>query len=205
MSIIKNGFFAYSSEPPHCGEFIEQALKTISTSGHLVSLKSWITMSVGGNFIITEILKEIEKADFLCADLTGVNENVLFEIGFAIGKGKPIWLIQDTSITPSYNKFKELNFLTTVGYVSYTNSNEIVKSFLENKAYLNTNNILNTFKNDNQEVLNEKILLYLKGPYDTNYNQYISNTIDEYNLPTIIDDATELNNYGLEIHRLKGS
>lgn len=190
--MIKNGFFAYSSEPSHCGEFIEQALKTISTSGHLVSIKSWKTMGIGGNFIITEILKEIEKADFLCADLTGVNENVLFEIGFAIGKGKSIWLIQDTSIIPSYNKFKELNFLTTVGYVNYTNSNDIVNAFLDNKAYLNTNNILGTFLNDNNGLLNEKILLYLKSPHDTNYNQYISNTIAEYKLPTIIDDASEV-------------
>lgn len=192
MAIIKSGFFAYSSEPSHCGEFIEQALKTISTSGHLVSIKSWKTMGIGGNFIITEILKEIEKADFLCADLTGVNENVLFEIGFAIGKGKTIWLIQDTSIIPSFTKFKELNFLTTVGYVNYTNSNDIVKAFLDNKVYQSTNNILNTFANDNSNLLNEKLLLYLKSPYDTNYNQYISNTISEYKLPTIIDDASEV-------------
>lgn len=108
--MIKSGFFAYGSKPEHCGEFIEEAIKKIHKSGHLVFIKSWKAMSVAGKFIISEILREIEKADFLCADLTGLNENVLFEIGFAIGKNKPIWLIQDTSIIESFNRFKELNF-----------------------------------------------------------------------------------------------
>ena len=61
MTLIKNGFFAYSSKPEHCGEFIEEAIKDIHKSGHLVSLKSWKSMSVAGKFIISEILKEIEK------------------------------------------------------------------------------------------------------------------------------------------------
>jgi hypothetical protein len=192
MSMIKSGFFAYSSNPPHCGEFIEEAIKDIHKSGHLVSLKSWKVMSIAGKFIISEILKEIESSDFICADLTGLNENVLFEIGFAIGKGKPVWLIQDTSITESHNRFKELNFLTTIGYSSYTNSKDIVNSFLNSKAYLNETNVLNTFENVNTELVSENALLYLKSQYDTNYNQYITNTITDYKLPTVIDDATEV-------------
>src|ERR1700748_3581075 len=135
MSMVKNGFFAYASEPAHCGEFIEEAIKVIHKSGHLTFIKSWKSLSIAGKFIISEVLKEIEKADFLCADLTGLNENVLFEIGFAIGKKKPIWLILDTSIIESNNKFKELNFLSTVGYTPYTNSDDIVNAFLGGKIY----------------------------------------------------------------------
>jgi hypothetical protein len=192
MAIIKNGFFAYSSMPPHCGEFIEEAIKDIHKSGHLVLLKSWKSMSVAGKFVISEILKEIEISDFLCADLTGLNENVLFEIGFAIGKGKPIWLIQDTSIADSYNRFKELNFLATIGYAPYTSSNDIVNAFLNSKAYLNSSQVLTAFNSMSEGPLNENALLYLKSQYDTNYNQYIANTINSYKLPTITDDAVEV-------------
>ena len=192
MAMVKNGFFAYSSNPSHCGEFIEEAIKLIHKSGHLVFIKSWKTMGISGKFIISEILKEIEKSDFICADLTGLNENVLFEIGFAIGKGKPVWLIQDTSITESFNRFKELNFLTTIGYSIYTNSNDIVTAFLDSKAYLNESQLLNSFDNLNEGLINENALLYLKSQHDTNYNQYITNTIADYKLPTIIDDATEV-------------
>jgi len=192
MAFIKMGFFAYSSTPSHCGEFIEEAIKEIHKSGHLVQIRSWKGMSISGKFIISEILRQIEESDFLCADLTGLNENVLFEIGFAIGKGKPVWLIQDTSITESYNRFKELNFLTTVGYTPYTKSSDIVNSFLNTKAYLNSQKILNSFETVGESFINKNALLYLKSQHDTNYNQYIENTINDYKLPTVIDDASEV-------------
>ncbi len=115
-SVIKYGFFAYGSNPSHCGEFIEEAIKKINKSGHLASLKSWKTLKIGGEILISTVLQEIENSHFVCADITGLNENVLFELGFAIGKRKPVWIIQEVSITEAYNRFKDLNFLTTVGY-----------------------------------------------------------------------------------------
>lgn len=64
MSIVKNGFFAYGSSPNHAGEFIEQAIKTINFSGHLVDLQSWKRLFPSGNLIISEILKKITDCDF---------------------------------------------------------------------------------------------------------------------------------------------
>ncbi|RQO31657.1 hypothetical protein DBR32_06820 [Taibaiella sp. KBW10] len=192
MAIIKNGFFAYSSNPTHCGEFIEEAIKEIHKSGHLVLIKSWRSMSISGNYIISEILKQIEKSDFLMADLTGLNENVLFEIGFAIGKGKPIWLIQDTSINESFNRYKELNLLTTIGYSPYTSSKDIVSSFLNQKGYLRNGNLLKSTFNYSENTNKEQAILYLKSQIDTNYNQYIINTVNEFKLPSIVDDASEV-------------
>lgn len=101
-------------------------------------------------------------------------------------------VIQDTSIIESFNRFKELNFLTTVGYALYTNSNDIVTSFLSSRPYFNESQILTSFDNLSEGLVNENALLYLKSQYDTNYNQYITNTINDYKLPTIIDDATEV-------------
>ena len=60
-----------------------------------------------------------------------MNDNVLFEIGFAIGKRKPIWLVNDTSIIYSMNRYKELNLLTTIGYTKYTSSKDIVDTFFK--------------------------------------------------------------------------
>lgn len=191
-ALIKDGFFAYPSEPSHCGEFIEAAIKKIHQSGHPVFIKSWKTMSIGGNFIISTILKEIEASDFFCADVTGLNENVLFELGFAIGKRKNVWIIQDVSITESFNRFKELNFLTTVGYINYTSSDDIVTSFVREKPFNRQNYILDSYISTSQNVSNNNALLYLKSQYDTDYNKYIINSIEHYKLPSIIDDAVEV-------------
>lgn len=87
---MKKGFFAYSSTPEYCGEFIEQAILKINDSFRdLAELKSWLFLKISGRLIINEIFKDIDDCDFFCADLTGMNNNVLFELGYAIqGKEK---------------------------------------------------------------------------------------------------------------------
>ena len=125
---MKQGFFAYSSEPKHCGEFIEEAIENINKSG-VTRLISWKDLAVGGKFIIEPILENIDKSDYFCADLTGINDNVLFELGFAIAKEKPVWLLFDTSHLDSKRKFKELSILISLGYSTYANSSQIANSF----------------------------------------------------------------------------
>jgi nucleoside 2-deoxyribosyltransferase len=42
----------------------------------------------------------IDQADFVLADVTGSDPNVLFELGYAYGRGKPILLLLDRSRSP---------------------------------------------------------------------------------------------------------
>ena len=91
MSSIKTGFFAYSGQPKSAGESIEEAIKNINNSG-IAFLESWKSYRINGNFIINAIIRAIDKADYFCADLTGFSDNVIFEIGYAIAKNKPIFL-----------------------------------------------------------------------------------------------------------------
>jgi len=72
------GFFAYPSNPPTCGEAIAEAIKEINAGG-TIEIKTWEELQTGGKFIIHEICKEIDQTDLFCADLTGMNPNVLFE------------------------------------------------------------------------------------------------------------------------------
>ena len=52
--------------------------------------------------IIETILRSIEQADFIVADLTGNNPNVMYEIGYAQALRKPLLLIiqQDSGRLP---------------------------------------------------------------------------------------------------------
>jgi nucleoside 2-deoxyribosyltransferase len=125
---IKQGFFAYSSVPTSCQESIENAIKRINETG-VVKITSWKQLEINGKFIINEVLKKVDESDFFCADLTGMNDNVLFEVGYAIAKNKPVWLIIDKSHMPTNRKFNEFNLLTTIGYSAYTNTDHIVNNF----------------------------------------------------------------------------
>ncbi|HUV69102.1 MAG TPA: hypothetical protein VMW15_05525 [Terracidiphilus sp.] len=93
-NLLPNGFFAYPSTPPAIPPTIAGAIAGINATQR-ASIKSWEEMRVGGKVIIGEICEAIDDADFLCADITGINPNVMFEIGYAIATDKRIWLIRD--------------------------------------------------------------------------------------------------------------
>lgn len=184
-------FFAYGSETPSCGEFIEAAIKTINESGHNVSITSWKSLSIGGTFLISTILKEIESCDLFCCDITNLNENVLFELGFAIARNKPIWIIQDISVSASFQRYKEFILLNNIGYINYTSSKNIVEAFLNQKQYISKKPLIDTLPIDSSGNEEHKLLLYLKSQIDQNYNQYIVNSIEQNKIPVLIDDSNE--------------
>ena len=187
---MKKGFFAYSSDPAYCGECINEAIKEINNGG-TCDLNSWEKLQVSGKFIITSILNEINDSDFFCVDLTGLNYNVLFELGYAIAKNKPIWIIFDTSHEQSVRRFKELNFLTTVGYTSYSNTQNIIQAFYKDKPFNFTEGLFYDMLFPYKSQKDFKPILYLKGQVETNFSQEINNQILYYKLPAIIDDAQE--------------
>ena len=126
---MQTGFFAYGSQVASSGESIEEAINLINQKGNEIRIESWKNLKVSGSLIISNILSAIDSSDFFCADLTGLNDNVLFEIGYALAKKKPLYLINDTSHQESQRKFKELGLLSTVGYYPYSNTNQIVEGF----------------------------------------------------------------------------
>lgn len=64
------------------------------------------------------------------ADLTTVNFNVLFELGYAIGLSRPVLPIRDVSYAQDANELGELGFIDTLGYETFQNSDSIVESVL---------------------------------------------------------------------------
>ena len=186
---MKKGFFAYSSKPPYCADVVESAITEIN-SGQTVELSSWKQLKINGKFIVNEVIKAIQTSDFFCADLTGLNDNVLFEIGYAIGINKPIWLIFDTSHTESFRRYREIDFFSTIGYSSYTKTNHVVENFYsdepfkQNGAYDDLSAQLPVSDGNAQ-------LLFLKNQVDTNYGESIVNSLKTYKFRHIIDDAAE--------------
>jgi hypothetical protein len=77
---IPTGFFAYPSTPESIIEIIHTAVEDINR-GKQVFIKRWDQCRVGGKVIIQELCQEIAAADLFCADLTGMNANVMFELG----------------------------------------------------------------------------------------------------------------------------
>lgn len=127
MSI--KAFFAYPATPSALGDTIERALK-----GCHGDFRSWRALDIAGHFIPTEVEDGINDVDFLVADVTFLNFNVLYEIGYAIGSGKRVFPVRNRSFEECVPTIRELGVFDSVGYQEYENADELralLQSFSE--------------------------------------------------------------------------
>ncbi len=116
MSEIKKGFYAYPSQYPPVVYPIQNAIHHINSSGYDIRVKDWQSMSVGGKFILDEVCAEIDDSDVFICDLTHINMNVLFELGYAIAQNKRIWISINADLHDKEKIYDGLGLLTTIGY-----------------------------------------------------------------------------------------
>lgn len=95
--ITPTGFFAYASLPHSIPATIKAAIEDINKT-QAAKIDSWEDLGIGGKYIIREICNAIDDCDFFCADITTINANVMFELGFAIARDKRVWLIRDEAM-----------------------------------------------------------------------------------------------------------
>lgn len=91
----RQGFVAYPGEPEAIAATIEAAAAILRKQGR--SIETWRQISNAGKIIFCEICMRIRGSDVLVADVTTLNFNVLFELGYALGLGLPVIPIRDTS------------------------------------------------------------------------------------------------------------
>jgi hypothetical protein len=189
---VPKGFFAYASAPHSIPATIKAAIESIN-KGQKAFLVGWETLGVGGKYIVQEICDTIDDCDFFCADITTINPNVMFELGFAIARDKRIWLIRDDSYVDSKAEFDQLRLLTTVGYRPYTNAEQIIKGFFGDNPHLTLEDTI--FRGSIEPLLapskEKEPMLYLKSRHDTEGSVRVSRVMDSLDPKPILDDPRE--------------
>lgn len=192
MSI--KAFFAYPNHP-RISEAINEFSRKINNAA-LLQIETWEEMQIGGKLLVTEICKKIDQSDLFCADITKLNPNVLFEIGYAIARKKRIWLIRDTTIPAENSDFKQFKVLTTLGFREYISSVDIIHSFyrdlphesLEETVY---DQAIEPFIH----VFREDHVLYLKAFYEdeasVKVTQFLGSNSRSNKYKLLIDDPRE--------------
>ncbi len=192
MSPKPTAFVAYPSRPESLAETIEEAIKTIADTCE-VDIKGWKSVSTSGHLIITAICDSIRESDLFIADITALNHNVLFELGYAIALNKRIWLLNDNTCTQNLSDYKRFSVLTNVGYTPYSNSQGIVEAFFAECPHHDLsssllNDIIDTAKESNPTYA----LLYLKAGVETNASVKLTREIARLPLKVITDDPIEV-------------
>ena len=103
-------FLAYASDVPALQETVENAAKRLNDS-NAVEILSWTKLQIGGRILISNICTEIDQRDIFIADITQLNPNVLFELGYAIARNRRIWLMLDGGVERAHPEVKGFTFL----------------------------------------------------------------------------------------------
>ena len=135
-----NVFYAYPSSPLTIGETIEQATEGLSKNSDIrkarVRFSTWTDSVVSGKHLWGDIEDRIKRSQIFACDLTYPNPNVSFELGFAIGKFKRIFLTVDEGIEQGPSNFKRHFFnLAPLGYAKYRNHEELESAVLNERPW----------------------------------------------------------------------
>jgi hypothetical protein len=125
-------FVAYSSRDSAIEQLIGNAVHVANGKGDRVRYESWVYNDVPGNPLISPIIDRIEESAFIIADITTLNLNVVYEIGFAIGNGKRAYLIRHQGTEGDKETAREAGIFDTLGYHEYSDQDDLARRLTSN-------------------------------------------------------------------------
>lgn len=125
-----DALFLFPSTPTQIAATIESAKQKLELKSGGRTWKSWRQLPITGRIIFCEVCKASRFASTIISDVTTLNFNLLFEIGYSIGLEIPVIPIRDTTYISSKRDFDELGLLDTLGYLDFRNAEELANGLL---------------------------------------------------------------------------
>lgn len=181
-------FFAYPSFPSMRVESIQSAISVFRNEHPHLTVFDWKDLDIEGNIIFCKICECIKNTSCLVADITNLNFNVIFEFGYAIGSGKPVWpLVDDQEGKDSEIIYKRFEAISTVGHSKCVNSKEIVKKLNKKEPWNRKSSLLDNWKPES----NKNKLLYIQSPHNDDASIRISEFVDDFAIHKLVDNPSE--------------
>jgi hypothetical protein len=118
-------FVAYPSRDVFLADGIVDAVRRANALPLPLMFEPWLFNDVAGAALISPILEKIDESPFVVADITYLNLNVVYEIGFAIGRGKRAFLVKNKNIEGDSALTKAVGIFDTLGYKEYENYEDL--------------------------------------------------------------------------------
>lgn len=119
-------FVGYASSPPVVGETIERAVKiAVEPPYSDLNISTWKRDDLGGSTVIAPIIDEIRKADVMVGDVTTLNFNVTYEMGYAVGLGKRVLPVRNRGVTSDAADILLVGIFDTLLNQPYASSEEL--------------------------------------------------------------------------------
>lgn len=124
---FRKAFFAYPGHPPELVACIKSACDRSRAVVKNAEIIQWPQMDIFGTQIAEEVRRNIESSDVVIADVTVPNHNVYYEIGYAIGLGRSVAPVLNSSFADAAKNLQSDGLFDTIGYKSYENADELLR------------------------------------------------------------------------------
>jgi hypothetical protein len=136
-------FVAYPSGDPTLAETMMAAVRRVNALPLPVRYEPWPFNDVPGTRLVSPILEKIDDSPFVVADITYLNLNVVYEVGFAIGRCKRAFLVRHNSTKGDKEIGNAVGIFDTLGYHQYDDAED-----LKNRLAAHIETIHLTFSTD---------------------------------------------------------
>ena len=192
-------FYAFPQTPPALRETIESALADLSQHEMVkrdrVTLNPWPALNITGKSLVSQITNGIDDSRVVAFDLTYGNHNVAFELGYAIGKFKRIWISLNTGVAGATRRYeRRYTGLLGAGYAPYHNHQQLADAFLRDAPWTTPEEtILSATYRTRTPRSDDPTLLYVKPPLDTDSVITIGESIRQsvFASSFIVDDPND--------------
>ncbi|KEP69215.1 hypothetical protein DL1_04810 [Thioclava dalianensis] len=121
-----SAFVAYTGRDKELSKLIFNGIsKANAVDACPTRYEPWEYNDIAGNNLLSPILEGIDASPFVVADITYLNPNVVYEIGFAIGRKKKVLLIRNSDYEGDRNLSKTVGIFDTIGYSSYRTEDDL--------------------------------------------------------------------------------
>lgn len=120
-------FVAYPSRDLQLLGIMRSAIQKANVAHGPVQFDSWEFNDIPGTPLISPILEKIDDSSFIVADITFLNPNVVYEVGFAIGKGKRVFLTRHRHSAGDRDMAGRVGIFDTLGYFEYDDADVLAQ------------------------------------------------------------------------------
>ena len=126
MAVVEQkAFVAYTGRDPDLARMVATGVAKANARNRAMRYTPWEFNDIAGLPLTSPILAEIQGSTFIVADITHLNPNVVYEIGFAIGNGKRSFLVKRRGVEGDSRIAQAAGIFDTLGYEEYEDDDEL--------------------------------------------------------------------------------
>ena len=124
-------FFLYPQQPNQLTQTIIGTIDIIKSQSRNFNLITHSQNVTSGSFLSDGSFQNIDDANIVFIDITEPNFNILFAIGYALGKDKKIALFLNSSLSLDRKEINEVGAFDSLEFRQYENSRELENQLID--------------------------------------------------------------------------